>query len=190
LSGAWGKRVGRLEPGALGDLVVVSSAGRTNPFKTVLAATELDVELVIINGRPVCGTPALMSQARAENTSDFKLGSETRCLSMTRFDDRQRTWSLRDVLGRMEEVRADPKGQIDVAREKAYAGALRGDPPGLRLALDMPTGIVPIGGLPKDLRQIVVPPIPPMEHDGAFFAEVARAGFHGGVLDGLAPFYG
>jgi hypothetical protein len=59
----------------------------------------------------------------------------------------------------------------------------------LRLALDMPTGVVPIGGLPKDLEQIVVPPIPPIEHDAAFFASVAQAGFHGGLLNGLALFY-
>jgi cytosine/adenosine deaminase-related metal-dependent hydrolase len=189
LSAAWGRQVGRLQPGALADVVVLSSAGRADPFRTVLRATEQDVRLVVIHGRPVYGTPPLMTAARAQNTSDFKLGSQKRRLSMTRFEDRARTWPVSAVLDRMEAVRADPKGQIESARQTAYAGALRGDPPSLRLALDMPTGIVPIGGLPKDLGQIVVPPIPPMEHDEAFFAEIARAGFHDGLLDGLSTFY-
>jgi hypothetical protein len=53
----------------------------------------------------------------------------------------------------------------------------------------MPTGRVPVGGLPKDLSRIVVPPIQPLAHDDAFFASIAGRGFHGGLLDGLADFY-
>jgi hypothetical protein len=53
----------------------------------------------------------------------------------------------------------------------------------------MPTGRVPIGGLPKDLARITVPPIQPLAHDAAFFESISGRGFHGGVLDRLADFY-
>jgi len=53
----------------------------------------------------------------------------------------------------------------------------------------MPTGRVPIGGLPKDLGQIVVPPVQPLEHDAAFFQSITGRGFHGGLLDQAASFY-
>jgi hypothetical protein len=48
---------------------------------------------------------------------------------------------------------------------------------------------VPIGGLPKDLSKIVVPPIQPIAHDKDFFTAVKGGGFHGGRLSELAAFY-
>jgi hypothetical protein len=53
----------------------------------------------------------------------------------------------------------------------------------------MPLGKLPIGGLPKNLGELVVPPIQPLEHDAAFFASIKGRGFHGGILDGLGKFY-
>jgi hypothetical protein len=59
----------------------------------------------------------------------------------------------------------------------------------LRLALDMPTGLAPVGGLPKDLGQIVVPEIPTLTHDASWLAAVEANPFHGGILDGLGRYY-
>jgi hypothetical protein len=59
----------------------------------------------------------------------------------------------------------------------------------LRLALDMPTGLAPVGGLPKDLTQVVVPPLQSLTHDADWLASLPGRGFHGGVLDGLASYY-
>jgi hypothetical protein len=53
----------------------------------------------------------------------------------------------------------------------------------------MPSGRVPIGGLPKDLSKIRVPELQELAHDDAFFASIAGRGFHGGLLEGLADFY-
>jgi 5-methylthioadenosine/S-adenosylhomocysteine deaminase len=36
---------------------------------------------------------------------------------------------------------------------------------------------------------VVIPPLPTIVHDKAFFDYVHGHGFHGGVLDGLAAFY-
>jgi cytosine/adenosine deaminase-related metal-dependent hydrolase len=189
LASAWDVPVGRLEPGALGDVVVIRAAARADPFSTIVRATEQDVHLVVVGGRPLVGTPAHMRRAGATHTSALRVGGVARVLSLTRFDAPDEPWSFATILRRMKQVRADPKKEIETARVRAYASATRGEPAGLRLALDMPTGRVPIGGLPKDLGSIVVPPIQPLAHDDAFFVQVAGRGFHGGLLDGLAAFY-
>jgi 5-methylthioadenosine/S-adenosylhomocysteine deaminase len=190
LAAAWGRQVGRLQPGALADVTVIRSTARADPFKTVLNATERDVRLVVVGGRPLFGEGEMMEAAGAAPTSVLKVGGERRRLAMRRLGEGGGAWSFPEVLERMEQVRSDPSGEIERARSRAFASALAGRPPELRLALDMPTGKVPIGGLPKDLSRISVPPIQPIEHEPAFFQAIAGRGFHGGLLDGLARFYG
>lgn len=189
LSRAWGRQVGRLQPDALADIVVIGAKRRVDPFARVLAAMERDVRLVVVNGRPVFGESALMASAGASGTTPLAMGGADKQLALRRFIGEPLVWSFADVLSRMEEVRRDPKGEIEHARTQAMGAIIRGEPAPLRLALDMPTGKVPIGGLPKDLGKIVVPPVQPLEHDAAFFQSITGRGFHGGLLDGLAAFY-
>jgi cytosine/adenosine deaminase-related metal-dependent hydrolase len=194
LAEAWQRQAGRLQPGALGDVVVIAShtegASRSDPFKTILRATETDVRLVMVNGKPLYGTEQFMQQASSAQTSRISVNGEMRRLALTRFEGNDEAWSYKDVLKRLEEVRDDPKTAIESARRLAFAAIRTGAPPPLRLALDMPTGRVPVGGLPKDLSKIIVPPIQPLVHDEAFFASVPGRGFHEGLLDGLGEFYG
>lgn len=192
LAQAWQRQAGRLQPHALGDVAVIAAGqagARADPFKTILRATEADVRLVVINGRPLYGTEGYMSRAGAAQTSELTVGDQSRRLALTQFNAGNQPWSFGDVLKRLEEVRADPKAAIEQARNLAFAAIRSGAAPGLRLALDMPTGRVPVGGLPKDLATINVPPIQPLAHDAAFFASISGRGFHGGLLDGLADFY-
>ena len=37
--------------------------------------------------------------------------------------------------------------------------------------------------------EIVIPPLPSLVHDAAFFKDIQGRGFHGGLLDGLAGSY-
>ena len=178
-----------MQPDALADLVVINtSSGRVDPFDTIVAATEMDVDLVMVGGKPLCGTPALMANAGATGTSQLDVRHERRALALTHFDTGA-AWSFADVLARMAEVRADPKKEIEAARRNALAGLAGGGPPAFRLALDMPTGRAPVGGLPRDLSKIVVPPIQPIAHDAAFFDALVGRGFHGGLLNGLRAYY-
>lgn len=189
LAQAWGRPVGRLQPGALADVTVIDADAHADPFESVLQATEADVELVVVSGRALYGTAPLMVKAKAVDTSAITVAGRSRTLSMSHFEDPSRPWSFDQVLARLEQVRAHPREEVESARHKAYASALRGEAPGLRLALDMPTGKVPIGGLPKDLGKIEVPPIQPLAHDHDFFLAVKAGGFHGGLLNQLASFY-
>jgi cytosine/adenosine deaminase-related metal-dependent hydrolase len=189
---AWGIQAGRLQPGASGDVTVIAAAPGVDPFKTILRATEDDVQLVVIGGRALYGVGTFMARAGATpaTTSALQVNGQARRLALTRFDGSPgQPWSFAEVLARLEAVRSDPKAAIEEARALAFAALRSGDPPRLRLALDMPTGRVPVGGLPKDLAKITVPPIQPLPHDAAFFAAITGRGFHGGLLDGLAGFY-
>jgi 5-methylthioadenosine/S-adenosylhomocysteine deaminase len=191
LTFSWGRQVGRLERGAIADLVVVHAKRGVAPFRRIVQATESDIDLVVIDGRPRYGVASLMSAAGADHVTPVKVGGEQRQLSLTRSDDAATGWAWDDVVARMDEVRADPVGEIHAAQALASAWAGRMDRPGapLRLALDMPTGLAPVGGLPKDLTQVVVPPLQSLTHDQDWLDSLTGRGFHGGLLDGLAAYY-
>lgn len=191
LARAWPRQVGRLQPGAVADLVVVGARRRADPFATLVRATEKDVRLVVIDGQPRYGTPQLMEAAHAGPTTTVTVAGESRRLALRRSDEPAVPWEWGDVVARLEAVRADPKGEIDRARALASASASAfgaADAP-LRLALDMPTGVAPVGGLPKDLSVIRVPPPDPLEQDDAWAQSLHGRAFHGGVLDPLVDFY-
>ena len=60
----------------------------------------------------------------------------------------------------------------------------------LELVLDMPTGGLPFAGdVSAHAAEIVIPPLPTLVHDTAFFNAIQNRGFHGGLLDGLKGFY-
>lgn len=191
LARSWGRQVGRLQPGAIADLLIVHAEPRAKPFPRIVAATERDVELVIIDGRARYGTPALMAAAGAGPVTPLPVAGRDMMLSLTRPDDPAAGWAWQDVLDRIEEVRANPVEAIREAERgyAAFAGHL--DAPGapLRLALDMPTGLAPVGGLPKDLSLVKVPPLQSLTHDQDWLTDVVGHGFHDGVLDGLAACY-
>ena len=65
----WDNHLGALEPGKRADLVVLD--GQTgDPYQQLISATEADFHLVMINGTPRVGTPALMkSLVPALNTT-------------------------------------------------------------------------------------------------------------------------
>ena len=42
---------------------------------------------------------------------------------------------------------------------------------------------------PAHAAEIVIPPLPSLVHDPAFFKQIKGRGFHGGLLDGLKGFY-
>jgi cytosine/adenosine deaminase-related metal-dependent hydrolase len=185
----WAVQAGRLQAEALGDVVVIQARPSAEPFGAVLAATENDVQLTVVGGRPLYGNPDLMKAATAKFSSTLNIAGAKRTLSMAKPTDQPEPWTMQEVLARMEQVRANPKEEINAARNAFAASRLTDATPRLRLALDMPLGRVPVGGLPKDLDEIVVPPIQPLHHDAAFFASIKGRGFHGGLLDSLAGFY-
>lgn len=203
LARPWKHQTGRLQPGAVGDLLVIRAKAGVNPFKALVGARERDVELVVISGRAEYGKPALMAAAGSVATTRLTVDGQARRLLLTRPDDRATQWEWDDVVTRLEKVRADPMGEIEKARSKQEAamaavylararnggGSGRVPPTPLRLALDMPTGLTPMGALPQELDDIVVPELAGLSHDGVFLDSIVGRGYHGGLLDDLAGFY-
>ena len=156
-----------------------------------MAATEDDVELVVIDGRPRYGTPELMAGRLDDHRHHRQRGGPMK-LSLSQPSDDHRGLGM-DGGGRPDgggpgrpEAR-DRGGQRHVCA--AGPGELDDVEAPLRLALDMPTGLAPVGGLPKDLDQIDVPPLQSLTHDADWLDSLPGRGFHGGVLDGLAWYY-
>ncbi|HSU37022.1 MAG TPA: amidohydrolase family protein [Propionibacteriaceae bacterium] len=190
LAQAWDRQVGRLQPGAQADLVVINAARAASPFRTIVAATEDDVDLVVVDGQPRYGTPDLMAGVSPSTT--LPVNGRSMRLGLSQPSDPNQAWEWDEVLERLEEVRANPKREVEASLQACAFAARTQDGPVpslLRLALDMPTGLSPIGGLPKDLNDLVVPPLQSLTHDQAWLDSVVGRGFHGGVLDGLATYY-
>jgi 5-methylthioadenosine/S-adenosylhomocysteine deaminase len=189
LARAWRRQVGRLQPGAQADLVVINAKRRVDAFRTIVRATEDDVDLVVINGERRYGTQHLMSGV--STTTTLTVGGRAMQLSLGQPSDLTKAWEWAEITDRMEEVRAHPKREVEAANAMyaRWAGRLDDREAPLRLALDMPTGLAPIGGLPKDLNDLLIPPLESLTHDQAWLDSVVGRGFHSGVLDGLADYY-
>ncbi len=192
LARAYGRQLGRIQAGALADLVVIRASRSTEPFHRVVTSTEDDVHLVVVGGIPRYGTPSLM--AMAPTTTSLTVHGRSMRLSLARPDDAGAAWEWDDVVGRMEEVRADPRQSIEDAQAALadaadLADGTPGAPPPLRLALDMPTGLGPVGGLPHDLGDVVIPELESLTHDQPWLDSVVGRGFHGGLLDDLRRYY-
>jgi len=89
-------------------------------------------------------------------------------------------------------VRKDPGNAVKRANalRRSYAGLMDAPSAPLDLVLDMPGGgAQAAAALPKHPENVVIPPLPTLVHDKAFFKDIHNRGFHGGLLDGLANFY-
>jgi 5-methylthioadenosine/S-adenosylhomocysteine deaminase len=206
LARAWDRQVGRLQPGAQADLLVIDAKKNASPFPTVVQSTEDDVELVVIDGIPRYGTPqlsasALTAAANVTSTAvgpslpgmtSIRVGSRSMRLLLTQPSHPLQTWEWSEVVDRLDEVRQNPRREVEAAQAMyaRWAGRLDDADAPLRLALDMPTGLAPIGGLPKNLDDLEVPPLQSLTHDSEWLGSVSGRGFHGGVLDRLAEYYG
>lgn len=131
LARPWGRPVGRIVEGALADLACTSKA-KPDPYASVVDATERDVRLVIVGGRPAYGTPTLLRDAGAASVEIVSVAGIRRGLDMTLPAEllpedpvlaEQATMSWADGLAAMEDVRRDPFGAVTRARESVPRGS-------------------------------------------------------------------
>jgi 5-methylthioadenosine/S-adenosylhomocysteine deaminase len=196
LAGAWGAPFGRLVPGSPGDLVVLGRRGR-DPWRSVVAARERDVRLVVVGGRARLGTAELMKAAGEKLTTAVPVDGETRRVALVRPDDPARAWTWRDVTARLGAVRKDA-GRIPPVPAAGRTGPddkvpgshdPAGTPP-LAARLDMPGGSDEgRAGPPPPGQTVTIPPIEPVYHHPKWHASVRGRAFHDGLLDGLAAFW-
>jgi hypothetical protein len=178
---AWDDRLGRLEPGLHAD-VLVTTTREADPYRNLISAIERDVLFVAINGYPFYGTSALMRTARAKNAEPIRIGSESRSIVLVYegFPDADMTWA--QVRDELDSARGDPKrheAEREGARPGGRAVRMKPDKPeDERVEVDEPT-----------LETVPLPEPDPLTHDKAFFRDVERLGFHGGLLNELRDYY-
>ena len=192
LSRCWGKTIGRLTAGGFGDVTVIRAGGNQSVWTQIVESTESEVMLVVYNGVPRYGDADLMSAAGLTASKPITVRGEARRFAIPNPGDPAQMWSWKDITDRLDAVRADPVTALNraVGVRRAYAGRMDAPEAPLELVLDMPGGALAIAGdVSRHAAQIVIPPLPSLVHDEAFFNDIAGRGFHGGVLDGLAGFY-
>jgi 5-methylthioadenosine/S-adenosylhomocysteine deaminase len=192
LARCWSRPIGRLVPGGFGDVSVLRAGGSGTVWSQIVAATERDVMLVVVGGRPRYGDAAVMTAAGVKQSNALTLAGAKRKLALSRPDDPTKAWSWTDIRRRLDGVRKNPGAALARARKRrgGFAGALDAREAPLELALDMPGGGgLAFAGPPPDPAAVTIAPLPTLVHDAAFFASIHGHGFHGGLLDGLAAFY-
>ena len=185
LAGVWPHPVGRVEAGALADLVVVARR-HPDPYRNLIAATETDVRLVVVGGQARYGTSSLLATAGADSATPLRAGRLRRAVD---YGDAGVTWAK--VLAELEQVRANPQQAADRAADAlaafATAGpATRGAAPFVLLP-DMPapeTDGTRAGPLAAP-GPVSVPALQPITASRAWFDAVDANPFHGGLLSGL-----
>ena len=125
LESPWGRVVGRLEPGALADVAVMTPAA-SDPYTSMLAANERNVKLVIVGGEPAYGVGSLMKAAGVTGEAITVAGVPRRVRTRLPADRLPEDPDLRAAaslswnggMKRMEAVRKNPAGEVEKARRK------------------------------------------------------------------------
>ena len=175
----WTDKVGRLRPQLHADVLVVDDR-HDDPYRNLIEATENDVELVVVGGKPRYGRTKLMRAAGAEAPEAIRQAGAGRSISLGGSEE-PLTW--RGVIDSLEAVRADPQAALR-ATERARA---RGEEP-LELFPDMPEGRLERAA---DLEHVKMPPLDTFRHDAAFFRALKpkNAPILNGLLDRLDDYY-
>ncbi|MGZ4711191.1 MAG: amidohydrolase family protein [Acidimicrobiales bacterium] len=184
--------VGRLEPGWLADLIVVTKR-ESDPYANLIEATEKDVQLVVVQGEPRLGTNAMMKKVGAAPNTEIDVGSLKRAVLLRNpANGDPMTWAA--VLDRLEAVRAKPEAAAkELALALARAGGLD-DPAAPFIVIgDMPLGEsldLGVAGRNDPPKAVPIPPLDSLRHDAAFLKRVDEHTYHRGLLSGLRRFYG
>jgi 5-methylthioadenosine/S-adenosylhomocysteine deaminase len=191
LARCWSRQIGRLLPGSFGDVTVLRPQGQGDIWSQIVNATEREVMLVVVGGKPRYGDAAAMKSSGAGPTTAISVSGIARALSIPDPTDSTKAFQWTDIVSRLDTVRKDPAAALKNAEIRRHSLAARGpaSKAPLELTLDMPAGGFQPAALPPDPSKVTIPPLPTLVHDQAFFDYIQGHGFHGGLLDGLAAFY-
>ena len=82
LERCWHRPVGRLVEGAFADITVLSGRGNGSPWKRIVAATERDVALVVIDGAARYGYSNLMAKAAGATDLQMTIAGRVRAVAL------------------------------------------------------------------------------------------------------------
>jgi 5-methylthioadenosine/S-adenosylhomocysteine deaminase len=189
LARCWNRPIGRLIPNSFGDVTVLRPKGTTNVWSQIVNATESEVMLVVVGSKARYGDAALMKSAGATATTAITINGTQRSLALAPPTGTTAATQWSDVVAQIDAVRKNPAGTADHIQKLSQNLTATQHPP-LQLELDMPIGAADtFAGPPPNPATVVIPPLPTLVHDKAFFNDIHGRGFHNGLLDGLATFY-
>jgi cytosine/adenosine deaminase-related metal-dependent hydrolase len=184
LERCWNRPIGQLVPGAFGDVTVVRGRGAGSAWKKVVASTEKDVALVVIDGVPRYGDRKVMQAAGAGPMFTTTIAGRQRGVAVPDPADPTKAWSWTKIMDTLREVQQDPQAAIARANARASSGPRFADDAELELFLDMPdTRRTGRAGPPKNPATVTIPPVPTIVHDKAFFDLLEKAPIHSKILD-------
>lgn len=197
LTRTWGRTVGRLTDGSLGDVTVMARRV-DDPWDNLVAAHESDVQLVAVDGSAVYGTKSLMSKAGQRRNSSVTIGKERRRVVLTDPADKELPvadrgrWYLSKAITNLKKVGKDPVGAVAAPFASDGGPVGTGDAPvddWLILGLDMPGGPGMNAGPPPAGTVVEFNSLPSFVHDRRWLRSLRANPIHDGVLDALDAFY-
>ena len=187
LARAWrGSGPGRLQPGRMGDALVLTKR-HADPWTNLVLAREQDVRLVVVDGRARYGTRDLMRSAGEAKTTAVRIGRTSRHVTLQQPDDPTRPLTWTSVMRELRRVQVDPVVAIaeGLALEASEADVTTATVGRLILESDMPGGPNSVAGPPPAGTTFDAPTLPSLVHDATWFRAVRNAGYHDHVLDDL-----
>lgn len=183
----WGDRLGRLEAGLHGDVLVVKN-GHKDPYRNLIEAVEKDVLFVAINGQPFYGTTELMEKAGATHAEPIQVGSLHRGIVLVYDTVPDADMGWQEALDDIAAAKRDPIARY-LKIEKAHKKAKKDKPPPPWLMADKPWDD-PLHTGKEVSVTVEIPPLDSLTHDAAYFKAIEAAKeLHEGKLDGLHSYY-
>jgi 5-methylthioadenosine/S-adenosylhomocysteine deaminase len=175
---------GRIQPGLRADLLVMPQRAG-DPYRNLIQCTERDTALVLVAGRPVYGTPALMAAAQAQNIQPVGTGGLTQVISLPDPTNPTAHLSWHAIVTRLQSIQANPSA---AQTEALTAGVPM---PSFQLLLDMPWDepAPRVDRLAEVPTPVTVPPLDSLVHDGVFFGALQAAPILDGLLSHLQETY-
>jgi cytosine/adenosine deaminase-related metal-dependent hydrolase len=174
--------VGRIKAGLLAD-VLVTTRRDADPYRNLIDATEADVALVLVRGKPMYGLPQVMGSLGQRTSGAVPVGGVDHVFNLPDpgVPSARLGWSA--IVDRLSAIQQHPDSVLTPGAAQATP------PPVFRLAPDMPAGDMELfaapGGPPDS-----IPPLDSLAPDSDFFAALAQNPILDHQLDGLAAYYG
>jgi 5-methylthioadenosine/S-adenosylhomocysteine deaminase len=195
LTRCWGHDVGRLQPGALGD-VFAASTRDSDPYRNLLRVSERHVRFVAVGGRPVYGNRSLLRAAGAKNLERIRVAGIERAIVMRLPPEltpenpvlaAEANQSWKDAMADLQAVVDDPAGAVRAARQRAPRGGVAP----LEFVPDMPgPGNTAARALTdEELDRLAMLPIESLAHDASWFDTVERGRPHTAPLRRVREYF-
>jgi 5-methylthioadenosine/S-adenosylhomocysteine deaminase len=135
----WDDRVGRIAPNYVADILVTQRLNK-NPYRSLIKATEKNIRLVAIEGRPRFGDFDLLDNLGVIDYEIFQIGSTKKGIDISEPGVAFGNITLQQVKTRLTETLEDPQKAAHMYKDKPVTFSLEGVRPELEIE-NFPTSV-------------------------------------------------